>query len=544
MNRSGRAERLIRRGKRRRTLKGRADQVEMVGLSSREHGRLRQAKEPARSTALFLLGQGLDLSYHVATTPQGEKDMGTRWERPTVTTDTIAGGYVLVRSHGFLALWQSYLDGDITLLDIRTALAATEARHRTGFARVAPRAAGQAPPQAGQRLVRDDTQAIQELTKSSDARKTRAAIKRLANAGVPCEQLVSRTGTALHVVIRSVEGVADRPVPVPRRWLRSLAAEGSASNIAVCFAHLLRGSFLYRGIVKLGGTCSAGWVAEVLSIDERTAKTARRELCTRGWVELVESPIHHRQRYGSSFILQVPEPVGCTRTRDAREKPTKWTADAPDSPPRNSAIVPGSPPPMENKNLPLRGSENQNRPSGDCTWQTGVPDQPTAEASRRRRKPTMTDIVRSDLEVPGRTADLFADAQRRGWIGGLHVDRLRFFTTAQHALNVGNEPCALFAALARRGCWHHGTLKDEDTARSLLGRLDNGASGGRPQPATKTLAPSVGPAVTPAERAQSDARHPDPRAASLTPSRASDVLRQLLCQMAKTNSRTAILANT
>ena len=85
----------------------------------------------------------------------------------------------------------------------------------------------------------------------------------------------------------------------------------------------------------------------------------------------------------------------------------------------------------------------------------------------------MSDVVMADLEVATRTAQLFVQANRLGWIGGSPADRLRFFTTAQHAQRAGDRPCALFASLARRRCWVYGSLSDEDTARNRLRELDS-----------------------------------------------------------------------
>lgn len=383
--------------------------------------------------------------------------MGTRWLRPETTTPSIVGGYVLMRSHAVLALWQSYTDGHIELLDVRTALAEVEARHS---------AAAAWTQSGGKRKARStdlthpvDAERLRQLTGCSDARKTRRSLRRLTNAGVSGDVLISRTGTPLPTIPRNLSGVADRPVPVPRRWLRELARSGTSAQIAVSLALLLRGSFYNRGVVRLGGTCSAAWIASVFGLDERTAKSARAELGRRGWVCVAESPVWHRQRYGMTFLLQVPPVV-----EDA--------AGVPGSPPRGVVNVPGLPPPKKNKNLPLRGAGNQDRPAGCPFGQAGVPLAATRPEPPSERAPTLTDIRLADLEVPRRTMALFVDAQRRGVIGNATADRLRFFTTVQHARGTGDRPEALMASLARRRCWHYGTQADEDAARRVLAMLD------------------------------------------------------------------------
>lgn len=423
--------------------------------------------------------------------------MGTRWVRPETTTTNIVGGYVLVRSHAVLALWQSYADGHIELLDVRTALAEVEVRHSAAAAR------GQSSTKSKTRrpdpILPVDVERLRQLTECSDARKTRQSLRRLANAGVGGDVLISRTGTPLPAIPRNLLGVADRPVPVPRRWLRELARSATSSQIAVSLALLLRGSFYSRGVVRLGGTCSAAWIASAFGLDERTAKAARAELGRSGWVSVAESPVWHRQRYGMTFLLEVPPAA-------------KDDTGVPGSPPRGSLTVPGLPPPRKNKNLPLRGTGNQDRPAGCLFGQARVPL--TAARSERpsERAPTLTDIRLADLEVPQRTMALFVDAQRRGVIGHATADRLRFFTTVQHARGEGSRPEALMASLARRGCWHYGTQADEDDARRVLAMLDAEPSESVPQR----------PAVFAASLARPHPEHPVPMPGT-SPTRTQDL---------------------
>ncbi|MBK9187722.1 MAG: hypothetical protein IPM33_02085 [Phycisphaerales bacterium] len=394
-----------------------------------------------------------------------------------------------------LALWQSYTDRHIELLDVRTALAEVEALHSAAAAM--KRSDGERTPGPAKLTHSIDVERLRRLTGCSDARKTRRALRRLSDAGVRGDVVVSRSGTPLPNPPRNLLDVADRPVPVPRRWLRELARSGTSSLIAVSLALLLRGSFYKRGTIRLGGTCSAAWIASAFGLDERTAKAARGELGRRGWVSVAESPVWHLQRYGMTFLLQVPHA-------------TEDDVSVPSSPPRSGLNVPGLPPPMKNKYLPLRGTGNQNQQTG--RFRGSAEDSCThANANERtERSPTLTDIQPADLERPSRTMALFADAQRRGAIGRAAADRLRFFTTVQHAREAGDRPEALMASLARRGCWHYGTQANEDDARRVLAILDGEPSGPGMQPpaaiassqiclVSKTTAPTSG---TPKARTQ------------------------------------------
>lgn len=367
------------------------------------------------------------------------------WERPEIKTKTIAGGFVLLRSHALLLLWQCFVDGLIELRDVRTALAEAEVLHSQDTARrLARRSRNAAATHPSPDL---DTERLKALTNSSDIRKTRRSMTALANAGCGGDVLTARAGSTLPQTLRIGNDVKDRPVPVPRRWLRTLAREGTGSEIAASMAMLLRGAFYVRGDLRLGGTCSAAWVAATFRIDERTAKASRHVLVGRGWVTPHQSPRWHRQRFGQTFVIN--------------DTPLETLGGVPSSPPRQRASELISPPPRRNENLPFRGTENQNRSTGFRSRS----DTPVL--------PTIADVRMEDLTQPERTQGLHADAVRRGLAADSPADRLRVFTTAQHAHRNGKDPCALFAALARRRCWHHGTLDDEDHARAALARLDH-----------------------------------------------------------------------
>lgn len=382
--------------------------------------------------------------------------MVNKWIRPSLSTETLAGGFTLLRSHALLALWQAYRVGYIRLIDVRIAFAWAELRHQS----VASVRRAKALPGRGPVVVtnKPDCHCLQQLTVGSCPRKVRAALKRLSNAGVPPEHLFGRTEAPMPMVLEPIQNIADRPVPMPRRLLRHLAGQGTASDIAVSIGHLLRGSYLKRGLVHIGGTCSAAWIASTFGVDERTAKSGRRELVQAGWLVVAESPDWHRQRFGASFLFN-PE-------WSPPHKPV------PDSPPRHAQIVPGVPPPRKNKNLPLRGIRNQDRDSGSCK-----PDRATnCEHSVRREavhgtRPTMRNVIAADLEQPRRTLQLLEDALRHGLIGSSDAERLRFFTTVQHAKDAGLRPCALFASLARKRLWTFGNQHNEDRAQTILQKL-------------------------------------------------------------------------
>lgn len=373
-----------------------------------------------------------------------------RWTRPTTTTVTMEGGYVLLRSHGLLALWQQYRAGHVSLLDMRVAMAAASCT-QFGPARAAR---GARPRMADTTTSRDvdlsRARRLQTMTAAGDVRRVRASLRQLAAAGVPSTLLLSRVGDAMPITLVIAHGIADRPVPVPRRWLGFLARHGTAATIATGLAMLLRGAFFKAGTVHLGGTCSATWVSDTFGVDERTAKSGRARLVGAGLVRLEASPHWHRQRYGMTFVPLCPPPAGVRG-----------------SPPRTASHAPVSPPPRKNENDSLRELRNQN---GDPVWN----DQPTpvrapqtgpALAPPAGDRPTLLHVRREDLLDAERRNRLYGDVLTRGLIGPSQSERLQFDVTVHHCLRVGRNPPALFASLARSRCWHFGSHADEDAAR-------------------------------------------------------------------------------
>lgn len=372
-----------------------------------------------------------------------------RWIRPTNTTDMMPGGYVLLRSHALLALWQQYRAGHLSLLDMRVALAeANTARCKSSrqnrSARL--RSADTASPHKVELLI---VMRIKAMTGTSDVRRARSGLRRLAATGVPHTFLVSKAGDAMPVTLVNAHGIADRPVPVPRRWLSFLARHGTAATIATGLALLLRGAFFKTGMVHLGGTCSATWINDTFGIDERTAKSGRARLMQAGLVRFEPSPHWHRQRYGMTFVPMCPSPAS-----DRNLTPQTVLKES------------GSPPPKKNENDSLREPRNQNSNSvkhgQPPRLQTNMGNilAPSAGDS-----PTLSHVRPEDLIDPERRIKLYRDVLKRGLIGSSESERLQFEVTIRHCLRVGTHPPALFASLARSKCWHFGSQADEEAAR-------------------------------------------------------------------------------
>jgi len=77
-----------------------------------------------------------------------------------------------------------------------------------------------------------------------------------------------------------------RPIPIPRRLARHLAASPDATASHVMLGYVLRGLSLERssGEIRSAGTVKAGWLADTLGLGLRTVKAAQARLRAVGWI--------------------------------------------------------------------------------------------------------------------------------------------------------------------------------------------------------------------------------------------------------------------
>ena len=80
-------------------------------------------------------------------------------------------------------------------------------------------------------------------------------------------------------------------------------------------------------------------------------------------------------------------------------------------------------------------------------------------------------VERQDLTDSIRLLALFEQAQLSGAVESAEMERLHFFTAAEHALAKGTRnPCGLFVHLVKHKLWKFCTDRDEDLARQRLKR--------------------------------------------------------------------------
>lgn len=336
-----------------------------------------------------------------------------------------AGGFQFIPAAALLAVWRAYQRGDIRLSDLRDWFAVQEqcsirhaaSRHRPGAA-------------------------------STDLPRSRRWGRRLRRAGLLVDAASSirpprrftevPTDLVPPEVLDLVPNHA-RPVPVPRRILRFLATSTRPAIIAATIAHLVRGLYYRGGSCISGGSCKASWIATVFGIDLRTAKEARRALIDQGWLVMVATNQHRLNRWGQSFVINM----------DWNPKGAKLAV----SPPPPSVKSTESPPPERDRELSQGRSDDQKRP-GWC---------------REPSEPSWRDVRESDLRDARRLARLYRSARIAGVLRDSPAQRLAFFAAANHAIRTATRsPGGMFAAIVRRGLWHHASDRDEDHGRRQL----------------------------------------------------------------------------
>lgn len=404
------------------------------------------------------------------------------------------GGFVLLSVEMLCVLWWVYRQRTIQLRDLRVWLACHEM--------VARRC--QTPPV---HVPHYTLQELHRLVGGVGGEHLRVSLRRLAAVGLltwaPTTLTFATSPTAL-------QGVPDRTgldtmlqaipnphrrVPVPRQALRLIAGGCRATVIATMFGHLIRCLYYREHGCRSGGWCKASWIATVFQVDLRTIKAARHHLVAIGWLQMLPTPQHLSNRWGSYTRISL------TWTRAALEKNREDPTHSPltGSPLPSDFSTTVLPPPFLDPK-PLQDPKHQQPAPPTDTASPVVPLLPTVPTDGETtgdeiqghahirtpalQSPTLHHIVLDDLQDTGRLLALFEQAYTLGLIGKSDSERLTFLATAEHARVIGStNPCGLFAALVRRRHWHYVTDSDEHAAYRRLKHYLYGPDAPRAAPA-------------------------------------------------------------
>lgn len=287
----------------------------------------------------------------------------------------------------------------------------------------------------------------------------------------------------------------NRPVPVPRRTLRALAAGFSRGVTAYILAALIRSVFWRKqpgggGQYHTDGRTKGSWIAETFGISRRAVTEARAHLIEIGWLEPRETPQWALNRWGvhdvvnvhwSPSTLQEPAEVEdpVAPVENSRSESHGHSGESASPPAENSGE---SATPINRSSLSTKDSETRRlgaqapSPAGDSLHSA------KKVGSRKKRgrpprapgKPSIRDIRPEDLNNPEALQELRTQAIELGF--GFQGDsgELDFFALASRALTRGRRPGALFFNLISKHRTGFITIDHEDAARAKLRELRDG----------------------------------------------------------------------
>ena len=326
-------------------------------------------------------------------------------------------------------------------------------------------------------------------------RKALAELKRvgIVDAGPECI-VISR------VVLPGAEALAGelacarsvrRPIPVPRRLIRHLAAQSSAAIGKTGLGYITRGLSFRRGSGDIvgRGTMKASWVVEVLGVSLRSVRYAQEALRSDGWITKDNGSTQRKlNRTGAYFEVRLDGPLPAESTAvpaiGKRGKPVLESA------PLGASERHGAAPPIEDSETPSElenqealptegagvygttGSEplGEGRAPALPTVGERVPRPTPLAGLRPEETPTWNNIRPGDLHHLERMEALYFQAVGAGWVQAGEARAIDFVAAAIRAREVGREPVRVFVAIARRGLWSHITQAQEDRARRVLSR--------------------------------------------------------------------------
>ena len=282
-----------------------------------------------------------------------------------------------------------------------------------------------------------------------------------------------------------------RPVPVPRTLLRFLARCTKASTIKTALAYAVRGLTLSRrGEITGKGSIKATSIANTMAMSERSARSARAELLSIGFITDDEGSIQRKlNRTGAYFTVNLlwkePKPsYERVINRGGSEGTIKSPAAEGVSPVDNSGSAKSkfAPPGAKNRTLfappykdkkTLFRSKNQEthperlNPSGLCTAKNEN-QRPRVQAALP--PPNIRDVRPEDLKSFGRVEELYRQAVKVRLIEPTEANAINFIGAAARATRVEGDAPRIFMGIIRGKLWKNISDADEDRALAALRR--------------------------------------------------------------------------
>ena len=236
-----------------------------------------------------------------------------------------------------------------------------------------------------------------------------------------------------------------RPVPIPKKFLETLAPHFKGSDIVGALVHLLRCLFIKNGDINKTGFVKASLVTKLTGLCERAIRKARHWLKQIGFI--TEHTVNH------SLITTLG---GCFKV-------TFTPQTAPFEPPLIlSEYVENAPPPPILSICTNNDLNNQYPRSGTVPPISGF-------CSQEIEKPTITNIKPENLRSLNALEALYSQAVERNWFTHTENQPLEFLAAAVRAITTpARDQVRVFVSLVRKGLTAHITQAQEVRAQEKL----------------------------------------------------------------------------
>lgn len=243
---------------------------------------------------------------------------------------------------------------------------------------------------------------------------------------------------------------SNRPVPIPKKFLETLAPHFKGSDIVGTLAHLLRCLFIKNGDINETGFVKASLVTKLTGLCERAIRKTRHWLKQVGFI--TEHAVNH------SLITAFG---GCFKVTFT---PQKEPQTAPPEPPLISPkYVENAPPPTILSICTNNDLNNQYPRSGT------VPPPISGFCSQEIEKPTITNIKPENLRSLNALEALYSQAVERNWFAHTENQPLEFLAAAVRAITTpARDQVRVFVSLVRNGLTAHITQAQEVRAQEKL----------------------------------------------------------------------------
>ena len=365
-------------------------------------------------------------------------------------SETVQGGYRVIRAGELISLIDARKAGDITFTALRAYLGchilAASRFNACGPVRYTVK-------ELRQRLGKDIseeaiTSALEQLERRELLKFREEGIEFLA-----AERPHWSAAAELHT---------DPARPVPRFLLRAILRHKKPAEVLAVLAHLVRCLWKKGKEIVSKGLVKASWVARLCGISERAVHGARRWMQEKKILTVLEVKQQILNRFGGCFVIALQhEGERCDRCGGKAAKRRV---------PHNS------------KRSRVAGkSKNEFAPpykqvhSIKSTSTTNQKDNPAfgksaGFLSKNSKKPTLKNIQLEDLHRLSRLEDLYQQATAAKWLPDCEANLRNFVAAAVRATRVSGDAVRIFVGIVRRGLWHHITQEQEDRAAQVLKR--------------------------------------------------------------------------